>query len=66
MKTAEQKLEQVKRIMKVLRKRGQNNEAINTLYRELLVLPMTKPISKICTCPCHRPGNIMMHIMPCC
>ncbi len=36
MKTTEQKLEQVKRIMKKLHKRGVNRENINTRYRELL------------------------------
>ena len=38
MKTNKQKLEQVKRIMKALRQRGQNNEKINSKYFELLKL----------------------------
>jgi hypothetical protein len=36
MKTPEQKLNQVKRIMKLQRQRGENNEKINTIYRSLL------------------------------
>lgn len=36
MKTNKQKLEQVKRIMKALRLRGQNKESINELYKKLL------------------------------
>ena len=36
MKTPEQKLKQVERIMKLQRQRGQNNENINTIYRSLL------------------------------
>jgi hypothetical protein len=36
MKTHEQKLEQVIRIMRKLEKRGQNNEKINSIYKELL------------------------------
>lgn len=36
MKTKEQKLAQVKRIMKMLHKRGQNSEHINNIYRILL------------------------------
>jgi len=36
MKTKEQQLEQVIRLMKMLRKRGQNRESINTLYRNLI------------------------------
>lgn len=35
MKTDEQKLQQLKRIMKLLRQRGQNNEVINSMYHEL-------------------------------
>jgi hypothetical protein len=36
MKTKQQKLEQVIRIMRKLEKRGQNNEKINSIYKELL------------------------------
>lgn len=36
MKTKEDKLLQVKRIMKKLQKRGQNCEKLNELYRELI------------------------------
>lgn len=36
MKTPQQRLEQVKRIMKRLEKRGQNNESINSEYKKLL------------------------------
>lgn len=36
MKTKQQKLEQVKRIMNALQKRGQNNEKINSIYKDLL------------------------------
>jgi len=36
MKTHEQKLSQVKRIMKKLERRGQNNEKINAIYKKLL------------------------------
>jgi len=39
MKTKEEKLIQVKRIMKALHKRGQNRESINTLYRKLIYKP---------------------------
>jgi len=36
MKTHQQKLEQVIRIMKKLEKRGQNSEKINSTYKQLL------------------------------
>lgn len=36
MKTPQQRLDQVKRIMKRLEKRGQNNEKINDEYKRLL------------------------------
>ena len=36
MKTPQQRMEQVKRIMRKLEKRGQNNEFINTEYKKLL------------------------------
>lgn len=36
MKTPQQRLDQVKRIMKRLEKRGQNNEKINSEYKHLL------------------------------
>ena len=36
MKTPQQRLDQVKRIMKRLEKRGQNNEFINSEYKKLL------------------------------
>jgi hypothetical protein len=36
MKTKQQKLSQVKRIMKALMLRGQNNEKINAIYKKLL------------------------------
>ena len=36
MKTPQQRLEQVKRIMRKLEKRGQNNEKINYEYKRLL------------------------------
>jgi hypothetical protein len=36
MKTPEQRLEQIKRIMSLLRKRGQNNEKINSEYKKLI------------------------------
>ena len=36
MKTPQQRLDQVKRIMKRLEKRGQNNESINSEYKKLL------------------------------
>lgn len=36
MKTPQQRLDQVKRIMKRLEKRGQNNEKINSEYKRLL------------------------------
>ena len=35
-KTPEQRLEQIKRIMSLLRKRGQNNEKINSEYKKLI------------------------------
>ena len=35
-KTPQQRFEQVKRIMKRLEKRGQNNESINSEYKKLL------------------------------
>lgn len=35
-KTPQQRLDQVKRIMKRLEKRGQNNEFINSEYKKLL------------------------------
>jgi hypothetical protein len=35
MKTDEQKLEQVERILKLFRKRGQNNEKWNSIYLKL-------------------------------
>jgi hypothetical protein len=35
MKTDEQKLEQVERILKLFRKRGQNNEYWNSIYLKL-------------------------------
>ena len=36
MKTQEQRFEQIKRIMRKLEKRGQNNEKINDEYKKLL------------------------------
>jgi hypothetical protein len=36
MKTHQQKLEQVIRIIKKLEKRGQNSEKINSIYKQLL------------------------------
>lgn len=36
MKTLKQRFEQIKRIMRKLEKRGQNNESINEKYKELL------------------------------
>lgn len=36
MKTPQQRFDQVKRIMKRLEKRGQNNESINSEYKKLL------------------------------
>lgn len=36
MKTPQQKLEQVKRILKKLEKRGQNRESINEYYFKLI------------------------------
>ena len=36
MKTPQQRLDQIKRIMKRLEKRGQNNESINSEYKKLL------------------------------
>ena len=36
MKTHEQRFEQIKRIMRKLEKRGQNNEKINYEYKKLL------------------------------
>ena len=36
MKTHEQRFEQIKRIMRKLEKRGQNNEKINSEYKKLL------------------------------
>lgn len=36
MKTPHQRLTQIKRIMKALEKRGQNNEKINDEYKRLL------------------------------
>lgn len=36
MKSKEQRFEQIKRIMRKLEKRGQNNESINEKYKELL------------------------------
>lgn len=36
MKTPQQRLTQIKRIMKRLEKRGQNNESINDEYKKLL------------------------------
>jgi hypothetical protein len=36
MKTPEQRFEQIKRIMRKLEKRGQNNEKINSEYKKLL------------------------------
>ena len=38
MKTNQQNLEQVIRIMKKLEKRGQNSEKINSIYKQLLKL----------------------------
>ncbi|QHB40464.1 hypothetical protein snork62_gp034 [Flavobacterium phage vB_FspS_snork6-2] len=35
-KTPEQRFEQIKRIMRKLEKRGQNNEKINSEYKKLL------------------------------
>jgi hypothetical protein len=35
-KTPEQRFEQIKRIMRKLEKRGQNNEKINDEYKKLL------------------------------
>ena len=34
--TQKQRLEQIKRIMSLLRKRGQNNEKINSEYKKIL------------------------------
>ena len=36
MKTDQQRFEQIKRIMRKLEKRGQNNEFINSEYKKLL------------------------------
>lgn len=36
MKTPQQRFEQIKRIMRKLEKRGQNNEKINSEYKRLL------------------------------
>ena len=36
MKTPEQRFEQIKRIMRKLEKRGQNNESINSEYKKIL------------------------------
>ena len=36
MKSKEQRFEHIKRIMRKLEKRGQNNESINKKYKELL------------------------------
>ena len=36
MKTPQQRLDQIKRIIKRLEKRGQNNESINSEYKKLL------------------------------
>ena len=36
MKTPKQRFEQIKRIMRKLEKRGQNNEFINSEYKKLL------------------------------
>ena len=36
MKTPQQRLSQLKRIMKALQKRGQNNESINLEYKKIL------------------------------
>jgi hypothetical protein len=36
MKTPEQRFEQIKRIMRKLEKRGQNNKKINSEYKKLL------------------------------
>ena len=36
MKTPEQKLKQVERIMKLQRQRGENNENINTIYHKII------------------------------
>ena len=36
MKTPQERLTQIKRIMKALQKRGQNNEKINSEYKKLL------------------------------
>ena len=36
MKTQQQRFEQIKRIMRKLEKRGQNNEKINSEYKKLL------------------------------
>lgn len=36
MKTPEQRFEQIKRIIRKLEKRGQNNEKINDEYKKLL------------------------------
>lgn len=36
MKTPQQRFEQIKRIMRKLEKRGQNNEKINEEYKKLL------------------------------
>lgn len=38
MKTPQQRFEQIKRIMRKLEKRGQNNEKINDEYKKLLKL----------------------------
>lgn len=38
MKTQQQRLAQIKRILKALQKRGQNNEKINDEYKRLLKL----------------------------
>ena len=35
-KTPQQRFDQIKRIMKRLEKRGQNNESINSEYKKLL------------------------------
>ena len=35
-KTQEQRFEQIKRIMRKLEKRGQNNEKINSEYKKIL------------------------------
>ena len=38
MKTHEQQLAQIKRILKLLHKRGENNEKYNKIYHELIRL----------------------------